>query len=132
MNSATRFVVLSIATCGLTLALVNKASGQQPQQRGVGNSAEVERLERERRDREMREADMSERQYLLRTMEPDRRPAGLPAPRLALAQIREDFVRFPVAEMGGTTRGGSCRVTTAPGEIGVLDRRVNTTSLLDA
>jgi hypothetical protein len=96
MNSAARFVVLFVATCFLTLTLVNKASGQQPQRRGVGNSAEVERLERERRDQEMREADMRERQYLLRTMEPDRRPAGPPAPRLALAQIREDFVRLQV------------------------------------
>src|SRR3954468_22466253 len=96
MNSATRFVVLSVATCVLTLALFNNASGQQPQRRGAGNSAEVERLERERRDQAMRGADMSERQYLLRTMEPDRRPAGPPAPRLALAQIREDFVRLQV------------------------------------
>jgi hypothetical protein len=96
MNSAIRFVVLSIATGALTAVVVAPASARQPQQRGVGNSAEVERLERERRDREMREADLSERQYLLRTMEPDRRPAGPPAPRLALTQIREDFVRIQV------------------------------------
>src|SRR5215211_7215654 len=96
MNAALRFVLLSIATCALASAFNGAAHGRQTQRRGVGNSAEVERLERERRDREMREADLSERQYLLRTMEPDRRPAGPPAPRLALAQIREDFVRIQV------------------------------------
>jgi hypothetical protein len=96
MNSAIRCVVLSTATCALASAFAGSAHGQQPQRRGVGNSAEVERLERERRDREMREADLAERQFLLRTMEPDRRPAGPPAPRLALAQIREDFVRLQV------------------------------------
>src|SRR5829696_3884844 len=96
MNSAMRFVVLSVATGALASAFADAAHGRQNQRRGVGNSAEVERLERERRDREMREADLSERQFLLRTMEPDRRPAGPAAPRLALAQIREDFVRIQV------------------------------------
>ena len=96
MNSAMRCVVLSVATGALASALADAAHGRQTQRRGVGNSAEVERLERERRDRQMREADLSERQFLLRTMEPDRRPAGPPAPRLALAQIREDFVRLQV------------------------------------
>ena len=96
MNSAMRFVVLSIATGALVSAFADAAHGRQHQRRGIGNSAEVERLERERRDREMREADLSERQFLLRTMEPDRRPAGPPAPRLALAQIREDFVRLQI------------------------------------
>jgi hypothetical protein len=96
MNPALRFVVLSVATGALASAFADAAHGRQAQRRGVGNSAEVERLERERRDREMREADLTERQFLLRTMEPDRRPAGPPAPRLALAQIREDFVRIQV------------------------------------
>lgn len=100
MNSAIRCVVLSTATCALASVLAGGARGQQPQRRGVGNSAEIERLERERRDREMREADLAERQFLLRTMEPDRRPAGPPAPRLALAQIREDFVRLQVLNNG--------------------------------
>ena len=94
MNSENRFVAVSIVTCAIAFA--GSAHGRQTGQRGVGNSAEVERAERERRDHEMREADMRERQYLLRTMEPDRRPAGPPAPRLALAQIREDFVRIQV------------------------------------
>ena len=96
MNSAMRLMLLSIATGALASAFAGAAHGRQTQRRGVGNSAEVERLERERRDREMREADLSERQFLLRTMEPDRRPAGPPAPRLALAQIRQDFVRIQV------------------------------------
>lgn len=95
MNSAIRFVVLSTAACALASVFAGTSSGRQ-QRRGVGNSAEVERLERERRDREMREADLTEREFTLRNMEPDRRPAGPPAPRLALAQIREDFVRIQV------------------------------------
>lgn len=96
MNSAMRRVVLSAATCALASAFAGDASGRQNPRRGVGNSAEVERLERERRDREMREADLSEREFLLRNMEPDRRPAEKPAPRLALAQLRGDFVRIQV------------------------------------
>ena len=96
MNSAIRFVVVSVATCALASSVVTNASGRQTPRRGVGDPAEVERLERERRDREMREADLRERQFLLRNMEPDRRPAERPTPRLALAQIREDFVRIQV------------------------------------
>jgi hypothetical protein len=96
MNSAIRFVAVYVVAIALASAFANSAHGRQTGQRGAGNSAEVERAERERRDREMREADMSERQYQLRTMEPDRRLAGPPAPRLALAQIREDFVRIQV------------------------------------
>jgi hypothetical protein len=96
MNSATRLLALSVATCALASAFAGNASGRQTPRRGAGNSAEVERLERERRDREMREADLAERQYLLRTLEPDRRPAEKPSPRLALAQLREDFLRIQV------------------------------------
>ncbi|MBV8857506.1 MAG: hypothetical protein JOZ02_11295 [Acidobacteria bacterium] len=91
-----RFVVLSVAAGALTSAAVKNASGRQTPQPGVGNSAEAARLERERRDREMREADLSEREFLLRNMKPDRRPAEKPAPRLALAQLREDFLRLQV------------------------------------
>jgi hypothetical protein len=91
-----RFVVSSVAAGALMSAAVTDASARQTPRRDVGNSAEVERLERERRDREMREADLAERQYLLRNMEPDRRPAEKPAPRLALAQLREDFLRIQV------------------------------------
>ena len=96
MHPTIRLVTLSAAACALAAACAAAASGRQTPRRGVGNSAEVERLERERRDREMRAADLSEREFLLRTMEPDRRPARAPAPRLATAQIREDFVRLQV------------------------------------
>ena len=96
MHPTIKVVTLSVAACALASVFVKNVSGRQTPQRGAGNSAEVERLERERRDREMREADLSERQFLLRNMQPDRRPAGPPAPRLATAQIREDFVRLQV------------------------------------
>lgn len=98
MNSALRFVVLCVAAGALTSAAVKGASAQQTPERGAGNSAEAARLERERRDREMREADLSEREFLLRNMEPDRRPAEKPSPRLALAQLREDFLRIQVLD----------------------------------
>jgi len=130
MNTATRFVLLSIATGVLASAFADDAHGRQTQRRGVGNSAEVERLERERRDREMREADLSERQFLLRTMEPDRRPAGPPAPRLALAQIREDFVRIQVLNndlVRAASRGGALDpkfVSKSAGEIRKLATRL--------
>jgi len=84
---------LLAAACALTASASARQAGGR---RGVGNPAEVERLERERRDREMRERDMRERQFLLRSMEADRRPAVRPQPRLAVAQIREDFVRLQV------------------------------------
>ena len=96
MNRAKRLLLLSISTFALVFVFAETASGRQTGRRGMGNPAEVERLERERRDREMREADLRERQFLLRTMEPDRRPATPPTPRLALAQIRDDFVRLQV------------------------------------
>src|SRR3712207_1071711 len=94
MNPAIRLLMLSVSAFAVASAFADAASGRQTGRRGVGNPAEVERLERERRDREMREADLRERQFLLRTMEPDRRPATPPPPRLALAQLREDFVRL--------------------------------------
>jgi hypothetical protein len=96
MNPAFRLLMLSVVTGVVASALTPAASGRQTGRRGAGNSAEVERLERERRDREMREADLRERQLLLRNMKPDARPAERPAPRLATAQIREDFVRLQV------------------------------------
>lgn len=96
MNSGMRVVVFSLAACALASAGASVAAGQQTGRRGVGNPAEVERLENERRDRMMREADMRERQFILRTMKPDARPAERPTPRLAAAQIREDFVRLQV------------------------------------
>ena len=95
MNSASRFVLLSIATGALASAFADDAHGQQTPRRGAGNPAEVERLERERRDREMRRADLSEREFLLRNMKPDPPPPER-TPRLATAQIREDFVRLQV------------------------------------
>jgi hypothetical protein len=95
MNSAIRLLVLSVAAGALASSFAPTASGQTGR-RGVGNSAEVERLERERRDRLEREGDLRERQFLLRSMEADRRPAERPKPRLAWAQIREDFVRLQV------------------------------------
>jgi hypothetical protein len=96
MKHATRLLMLSASALALATLFADTVSARQTGRRGMGNPAEVERLERERRDREMREADLRERQFLLRTMEPDRRPAAPPAPRLALAQIREDFVRLQV------------------------------------
>src|SRR5829696_8986213 len=96
MNSAMRFVLLSVASGALAAAFADAAHGRQNQRRGVGNSAEVERLERERRDREMRAADLSEREFLLRNMRPDPPAPERPSPRLALAQLREDFVRIQV------------------------------------
>ncbi|HWS90539.1 MAG TPA: hypothetical protein VN282_26460 [Pyrinomonadaceae bacterium] len=73
------------------------AAGQQgpAMPRGVGNSAEVERRESERRERAMRAADLNEREFLLRNIRPDA-PAERPSPRLALAQLRDDFVRIQV------------------------------------
>jgi hypothetical protein len=130
MNSAIRFVAVSMMVGAIALAFAGSAHGRQTGRRGVGNSAEVERVERERRDREMREADMSERQYLLRTMEPDRRPAGPPAPRLALAQIREDFVRIQVLNndlVRAASRGDSLDprfVSKSAGEIRKLATRL--------
>ena len=96
MNPTIRLLMLSVTACAIASALADTASGRQRGRRDIGNPAEFERLERERRDREMREADLRERQFLLRTMEPDRRPAARPTPRLAMAQIREDFVRIQV------------------------------------
>ena len=96
MNPAFRLVVLSVVTGVVVSSLTPAAWGRQTGRRGAGNPAEVERLERERRDREMREADLRERQLLLRNMKPDARPAERPTPRLATAQIREDFVRLQV------------------------------------
>ena len=96
MNHAIRLLMLSAAACALASGFADTASARQTGRRGTGNSAEVERLERERRDREMREADLRERQFLLRTMKPDARAAERPTPRLATAQIREDFVRLQV------------------------------------
>src|SRR5918992_6214527 len=110
MNPTLRLLLLSVSTFALATLFADSASGRQTGRRGVGNPAEVERLERERRDREMHEADLRERQFLLRTMEPDRRPAEPPTPRLALAQIREDFVRLQVLNNDlakAASRGGT-------------------------
>ena len=41
-------------------------------------------------------ADLSEREFILRNMRPDPPAPERPAPRLALAQLREDFVRLQV------------------------------------
>ena len=93
MNFAIRLLLLSVAV--LVPPFVPAISGQTGR-RIVGNSAEAERLERERRDRLERESDLRERQFLLRTMEADRRPAERPKPRLAVTQIREDFARLQI------------------------------------
>jgi hypothetical protein len=95
MNSTVRLMVLSMATGALASALVAPASGRQTGRRGMGNSAEIERLERERREREMHERDLRERQFMLRNLEVEG-PAERPEPRLAVAQIRADFVRLQV------------------------------------
>ena len=110
MNRAKRLLTLAVSTLALAFVFAETTPAQQPTRRGVGNSAEAERLEQERRDRMMREADLRERQFMLRTMEPDRRPATAPAPRLALAQIRDDFVRLQVLNNDlakAVSRGGT-------------------------
>lgn len=84
------------ALASLAAAFATPASGQRGSRRGMENPAEAERIERERRDREMREGDLRERQFLLRSMRPDPAPAERPNLRLAVAQIREDFVRLQV------------------------------------
>lgn len=96
MNHLLRVAALSAAACALGSAAAADAYGRQNERRGVGNSAEIERRENERRDQTMREADLRERQFLLRNMRPDAAPAGRPTPRLAVAQIRGDFVRLQV------------------------------------
>jgi hypothetical protein len=98
MNSTIRRVVLSVAAGAVTSAVVSPALGGQGGRRGVGNSAEVERLERERREREMHERDLRERQLMLRTLAAGggKAPAEVPKPRLAVARIREDFARLQV------------------------------------
>lgn len=96
MNSAIRLLALPAAAGLLASSFAATAAGQGGR-RGLGNSAEVERLERERRDRLEREADLREREFMLRNMEMvKRRRAEPPQPRLAVAQIREDFVRLQV------------------------------------
>jgi hypothetical protein len=96
MHPTNRLVTLSAAACALVSFFAADASGRQTPQRGVGNTAEVERLERERREREMRAADLSEREFLLRNMKPNPPAPERPTLRLAMAQIREDFVRLQV------------------------------------
>lgn len=94
MKPAIRLVVLSVAAGAFTSAAVAPASAQQTNRRGIGNPAEVERLEAERREREMYARDLRERQFLLRTMKANPAPPERPRVRLDLAQIREDFVRL--------------------------------------
>lgn len=94
MNSAISLLMLAAAACALAPPFV-PAAAAQTNRRGLGNPADVERVERERRDRQT-QADLSERQFLLRTMEADRRPSETPKPRLPVAQIREDFARLQV------------------------------------
>lgn len=98
MNSRIRLPVLLVATCALVSAAASLASGRQTPRRGIGNSAEVERLERERREREMYDRDMREREFMLRNLRVDggKGRSELPGPRLAVAQIREDFARLQV------------------------------------
>lgn len=138
MNSASRFVALSVVTCALASVLAAEASGQQtePQPRGVGNSAEAARREAERRDRAMREADLSEREFMLRNMKPEPLAPERPAPRLALAQLKEDFVRIQVLNNGlakAATSGGSLDlklVSKSAAEIRKLAARLKDNLLL--
>lgn len=94
MNRAIRLLMLSAAACAAASSFTPAAAGQSSR-RATGNPADVERVERERRDRET-QADLSERQFLLRTMEADRRPVATPKPKLPVAQIREDFTRLQI------------------------------------
>jgi hypothetical protein len=98
MNSGIRLPLLLVAACALASAAASHASGRQTGRRGVGNSAEIEHRERERREREMNNRDMDERQFMLRNLRVDggKGAAALPGPRLAVAQIREDFARLQV------------------------------------
>lgn len=133
MNHTLRLLLCCAAACALAAGAARKAEGRQGR-RGGGNPAEIERLERERRDREMRERDMRERQFLLRTMEADRRPAERPQPRLAVAQIRADFVRLQVVNnelaraVAGAAKGGPALdlklVAKSAGEIRKLAERL--------
>jgi hypothetical protein len=111
MNSTIRLLVLSVAAGAMASAVVPPASGRQSR-RNMGNPAEVERLERERVDREMRERDLRERQWMLRNLkaEAGREPSGRRELRLAVAQIREDFVRLQVVNNDlarATSKGGT-------------------------
>lgn len=108
MNSAMRLMVLSVAAGALASAAALPAPARQTRR---GNSAEVERLERERREREMNERDLRERQLTLRNLgvKAGRMPAERPEPRIAVAQIREDFARLQVVNNDlarATSRGG--------------------------
>lgn len=95
MNSTIRLSVLAFAMGVLASAVGSPVSGQQTERRGMGNSAEIERLERERREREMYARDLEERQFMLRNLKAEG-PVKRPEPRLAVARIREDFVRLQV------------------------------------
>ncbi|MDQ3804770.1 MAG: hypothetical protein M3416_13180 [Acidobacteriota bacterium] len=109
MNPTIRLMVLSVAAGALARAVVAPASGRQTGRRGAGNSAEVERLERERREREMHERDLRERQFMLRNLGVEG-PAERPQPRLAVSQIRADFVRLQVVNNDlarAVSRGGA-------------------------
>lgn len=109
MNSKIRLLALAIATGVLASAVGSPVLGQQTGRRGMGNSAELERLERERREREMYARDLEERQFMLRNLKAEG-PAKRPEPRLAVAQIREDFVRLQVVnnDLARTvSRGGA-------------------------
>lgn len=99
--------LLTLGAAALASLAAAPEAGAQTGRRPAGNPAEIERLERERLEREMRDRDLRERQFLLRTMraEPEK-PA--PEPRLAVAQIRADFVRLQVVnnELAKAAAGG--------------------------
>jgi hypothetical protein len=95
MNSNVRLPLLLVAACALLSVAASSASGRQTGRRGVGNSAEIEHRERERREREMNNRELNERQFMLRNLRVDG-GKGPPTPRLAVAQIREDFARLQV------------------------------------
>lgn len=98
MNSKVRLPLLLVATCALVSANASLASGRQAGRRGIGNSAEIEHRERERREREMNDRELRARQLMLRNSRVDggKGSAAVPGPRLAVAQIREDFARLQV------------------------------------
>ena len=91
-------VILASAIAPMILAQQDNPAPGQGGRRDDSERIERDRAERERREireREMRERELQERQFNLRMLEKEaRRPVERHEPRLALTQIREDFMRL--------------------------------------
>lgn len=120
MKSTIKILLRAAAALILASAITPSVSGQQdnsgPGQRGGRDDSERERGNRERemremRERELRERDLRERQFNLRMLENEaRRPVERREPQLALAQIREDFMRLQAVNddmAQSVSRGGA-------------------------